>query len=82
MKERIKLLYALDKASSYCSLQYLASHTGMAHPLTLLVKLEEEGCVYRCEVNDWSASGYPLFKLKARSDEADLDIIQCILSNL
>jgi hypothetical protein len=76
MKERIKILYALDKALSCCSLQYLTTHTNIVHPLVLLEKLEEEGCVYRCGMNDWSTSGHPLFKLKDRPDEVDPNLIQ------
>ena len=71
LEERIKILNVLDRASSYCSLQYIASHTDIPHPLFLLERLEDEGLVYRCKVNDWSASGHPLFKLKVRPDEAD-----------
>jgi hypothetical protein len=79
--ERI-IIYTLDKASSYCSLQYLACHTDITRPLALLEMLEEEGCICHCEVNDWSQSGQPLFKFKDGTDETDLTKIQRIASNL
>ena len=62
-----KILDVLEKADSYCSLEYISLRANLDEPLIFLKKLEKEGYVCRSETSDWSASGYPRFKLSPKT---------------
>lgn len=64
-----QILTVLEKADSYCPLEYISLYTNLDQLSLniLLKKLENDGYVYRRAPNDWSTSGYPQFKLNPKT---------------
>lgn len=80
----VKIVQALDRASSPCPLGYIAIHTNIVDPLEIMEALEKEGYCRRYPTGDWSPSMSPMFEItpKARQElrELEANVLQVPLS--
>ena len=87
MKEKIiRILQALDRASSPCPLGYISLHTNIVEPLEIMEALGREGYCRCCPSSEWSPSGSPMFEITPKGQqelrEIEANVLQVPLSVL
>ena len=66
-KSKIKIIFALDKATGAAPMGYISKHSGIEDPIKLLRQLEKDGLVRQLPPGLWNPSLNPLFELTGKA---------------